>query len=835
MGYFSNAETWTVNEGNVAYSAVTTGDQGVDRQLLYQLNMCINKANKIDVIVSFLMTSGVKLLIKQLKRAVNRGARLRILTGNYLGITQPDALYLLRRELGYDFQLRMYNDSTRSFHPKAYIFEFDNCRTIFVGSSNISKSALTSGIEWNYCLQEEKDPDNYKIFCATFEELWCNHSLVMDDDALHSYSKAWHRPAVYKDMQHQLYDDSDDVTNVRLLYEPRGAQIEALYALNNLRQDGGIKGIVQAATGIGKTFLAAFDSQGFDRVLFVAHRKEILEQAAKSFRCIRPDKTAGFFMSEYKENDTDFVFASVATLGQPEYLNSKYFDKEDFDYIVIDEFHHAVNKQYKNIIEYFKPKFLLGLTATPERMDGRDIFALCDYNVPYEINLAEGINKGMLAPFRYYGIYDDTDYKKIEYNQGHYNIKSLNAAYIANTRRTDLIFMHYSKHKRKRALGFCCSREHAEMMAKEFCKRGVKAASVYSGSQGRYAVDREKALMELKTGILEVIFSVDMFNEGVDVKSLDLVMFLRPTESPVVFMQQLGRGLRIDKGKQYLVVLDFIGNYVKADRIQKYLSNDYLGNANKELKNYDMVSQSIYPDDCQVDFDVKLIDMFEALQKKKITKQKQIENEFNRICAELGGRHPTRIELFNRMDREVYKMCLSNSKINPFNDYLAFLNGQQCLTSDESRIYSSAGRDLVAWVEKTNMTKVYKMPVLMSLLHDGEVKAAVKMNDVLKSWKSFFAANRNWRDLPSIGSYQEFLQLSDNWHIKKILEMPIKYLQNSQATGIIKLVGGSEDILLEFEDRIKTILALPGLYEQLYDVLTYRVQYYYWQRYESKK
>ena len=835
MGYFSNAETWTVNEGNVAYSAVTTGDQGVNRQLLYQLNMCINKANKIDVIVSFLMTSGVKLLIKQLKRAVNRGARLRILTGNYLGITQPEALYLLRRELGDDFQLRMYNDSTRSFHPKAYIFEFDNCRTIFVGSSNISKSALTSGIEWNYCLREEKDPDNYKIFCATFEELWCNHSLVMDDDALHSYSKAWHRPAVYKDMQHQLYDDSDDVTNVRLLYEPRGAQIEALYALNNLRQDGGIKGIVQAATGIDKTFLAAFDSQGFDRVLFVAHRKEILEQAAKSFRCIRPDKTAGFFMSEYKENDTDFVFASVATLGQPEYLNSKYFDKEDFDYIVIDEFHHAVNKQYKNIIEYFKPKFLLGLTATPERMDGRDIFALCDYNVPYEINLAEGINKGMLAPFRYYGIYDDTDYKKIEYNQGHYNIKSLNAAYIANTRRTDLIFMHYSKHKRKRALGFCCSREHAEMMAKEFCKRGVKAASVYSGSQGRYAVDREKALMELKTGILEVIFSVDMFNEGVDVKSIDLVMFLRPTESPVVFLQQLGRGLRIDKGKQYLVVLDFIGNYVKADRIQKYLSNDYLGNANKELKNYDMVSQSIYPDDCQVDFDVKLIDMFEALQKKKITKQKQIENEFNRICAELGGRHPTRIELFNRMDREVYKMCLSNSKINPFNDYLAFLNGQQCLTSDESRIYSSAGRDLVAWVEKTNMTKVYKMPVLMALLHDGEVKAAVKMNDVLKSWKSFFAANRNWRDLPSIGSYQEFLQLSDNWHIKKILEMPIKYLQNSQATGIIKLVGGSEDILLEFEDRIKTILALPGLYEQLYDVLTYRVQYYYWQRYESKK
>lgn len=480
MGYFSDTETWTVNEGNVAYSAVTTGDEGLDRQLLYQLNMCIKKANKIDVIVSFLMTSGVKLLIKQLKKAVDRGASLRILTGNYLGITQPEALYLLRQQLGDAFQLRMYNDSTRSFHPKAYIFEFDNCRTIFVGSSNISKSALTSGIEWNYCLQEEKDADNYKKFCATFEELWCNHALIMDDEALHSYSKTWHRPAVYKDMQRQLNDDTDD-TNIRFLYEPRGAQIEALYALNNFRQDGGTKGIVQAATGIGKTFLAAFDSKAFDRVLFVAHRKEILEQAVKSFRCIRPDKTIGYFMSEYKETDKDFVFASVATLGQAEYLNDRYFGQNDFDYIVIDEFHHAVNKQYKNIIDYFKPKFLLGLTATPERMDGRDIFALCDYNVPYEINLAEGINKGMLVPFRYYGIYDDTNYKDVEYTRGHYKIQSLNSAYISNIKRTDLIFMHYSKHKRKQALGFCCSREHAEMMAEAFCKRGAKAAAVYSG------------------------------------------------------------------------------------------------------------------------------------------------------------------------------------------------------------------------------------------------------------------------------------------------------------------------------------------------------------------
>ena len=373
------------------------------------------------------------------------------------------------------------------------------------------------------------------------------------------------------------------------------------------------------------------------------------------------------------------------------------------------------------------------------------------------------------------------------------------------------------------------------MMAEAFCKRGVRAASVYSGSQGQYAVDRENALMELKAGTLEVIFSVDMFNEGVDVKSLDLVMFLRPTESPVVFLQQLGRGLRIDKGKQYLVVLDFIGNYVKADRIQKYLSNDYFGNSSKESANYSVEPKSLYPDDCHVDFDIKLIDMFANLQKKKINKQRQIEDEFKRICDELGGRHPTRIELFNMMDREIYHICLSNNKISPFSDYLSFLAGQQVLNDDESRIFASAGRELVAWAEKTNMTKVYKMPVLMSFLHNGKIKEYVTMNDVLGSWKSFFAANRNWRDLPSIGSYQEFLQLTDKWHAKKIFDMPIKYLKNSQSAGIIKLDGGSKDVLLEFEDMIKSVLALPGLYEQLYDVLSYRVQYYYWQRYESRK
>lgn len=229
-----------------------------------------------------------------------------------------------------------------------------------------------------------------------------------------------------------------------------------------------------------------------------------------------------------------------------------------------DEFHHAVNEQYLRIVNYFKPKFLLGLTAAPERMDRKNIYEICDYNVPYEISLKEAINKGLLVPFHYYGIYDETDYSKLHLIKEHYEEKELNNTYIGNTKRYDLIYKYYMKYSSKRALGFCCSRQHAEEMAKEFCKRGIESVAVYSNADGKFSEDRDSAIRKLKNKKIRVIFSVDMFNEGVDIASLDMVMFLRPTESPVVFLQQLGRGLRISKGKEFLNVLDFIGNYEKA-------------------------------------------------------------------------------------------------------------------------------------------------------------------------------------------------------------------------------------------------------------------------------
>lgn len=346
------AEKAEITELQIESTDVMTGDRNRNRYLFYQLKMSMLKADRIDIIVSFLMESGVKLLLKDLKAALDRGVQVRILTGNYLGITQPSALYLLKKELGNRVDMRFYNDKKRSFHPKSYMFHYKNAGEIYIGSSNISRSALTSGIEWNYRFSSFDDKLNFTLFYDTFVDLFENHSIVIDDEELARYSKGWHKPAVSKDLAKydNLEDDTD--TSVEAFFQPRGAQIEALYALENSRKEGAAKGLVQAATGIGKTYLAAFDSAGYKRVLFVAHREEILKQAALSFENVRQSDDYGFFNGKQKDTDKSVIFASVATLGRKEYLTKDFFAPDYFDYLVIDEFHHAVNDQYQKIVNY---------------------------------------------------------------------------------------------------------------------------------------------------------------------------------------------------------------------------------------------------------------------------------------------------------------------------------------------------------------------------------------------------------------------------------------------------------------------------------------------------
>lgn len=808
-------------------TSVMTGDENKKRFLYYQLKMSMLKANKIEIIVSFLMESGVRMILSDLKAASGCGVPIRILTGNYLGITQPSALYLIKKELGNQVDLRFYNDRQRSFHPKSYIFHFKNGGEMYIGSSNISRSALTSGIEWNYRFSSFDDNKNFTLFYDTFLDLFENHSIVIDDKELSRYSKNWHKPAVFKDLA--KYDDLEDSedTKVEVLFQPRGAQIEALYALEESRTEGATKGLVQAATGVGKTYLAAFDSVKYKHVLFVAHREEILKQAAVSFRNVRHSDDYGFFYGKQKDTGKSVIFASVATLGRDEYLTNEFFSPDYFDYLVIDEFHHAVNGQYQKIVNYFKPQFLLGLTATPERLDGKNIYEICDYNVPYEISLKEAINKGVLVPFHYYGIYDETDYSSLRLVKGHYDEQELNQTYIGNVKRYDLIYKYYMKYRSKRALGFCCSRRHAEEMAKEFCRRGVKAAAVYSNAEGEFSENRNEAIEKLKNQEIKVIFSVDMFNEGVDIASLDMVMFLRPTESPVVFLQQLGRGLRTSRGKEYLNVLDFIGNYEKAGYARLLLSG---GKAMGERTSCDYQSVE-YPDDCIVDFDMRLIDLFKELDKRSLSAKDRIRQEFYRVKEVLNGKVPTRMELFTYMDDAVYQYCMKHSKENPFQRYMSFLKEMDELSVDEETVYSGIGREFLSLIETTNMQKVYKMPILYSIYNNGNIRLAVTDDEVLESWKRFFDTGINWRDFAEDMSYSVYKNMSDRQHLSKAKSMPIKFLKSSGKGFFID----KEGYAIAVRSDLNIIIENDAFKDHMKDILEYRTMEYYRRRYNTTK
>ena len=806
---------------NTEPTSVITGDANQARYLYYQLKLSMAQAEQIDIIVSFLMESGVKLILGDLKDAVERGARVRILTGNYLGITQPSALYLLKKELDDRVDLRFYRDKNRSFHPKSYIFQNKNGTEVYIGSSNVSRSALTSGIEWNYRLTSDRDESSVRGFCNTFDDLFEHHSIVIDDVELKRYARSWHRPAVSRDFD-QMEDG--EPRNVIPVYEPRGAQIEALYALRDSREEGAAKGLVHAATGVGKTYLAAFDSKDYERVLFVAHREEILRQAARSFYNVRESRAYGFFDGSHKDTEKSVVFASVSTLGQKKYLNEKYVSRDYFDYIVVDEFHHAVTKYYRNIVDYFEPNFLLGLTATPERMDGRSIYEICDYNVPYEISLKDSINRGMLVPFHYYGVYDDTDYSKLRIIRGRYDEEELNRSYIGNTRRYDLIYKHYQKYGSRRALGFCCSRKHAEDMAREFSERGIRAVCVHSGEDSRYRMERQEAVSKLIKGEISVIFSVDMFNEGVSIDNVDMVLFLRPTESPVVFLQQLGRGLRRSKGKEYLNVLDFIGNYERAGQAKWFLAGEVMGGHGTGTSR-----KLDYPDNCIVDFDMRLVDLFEEMDRRSMTVADRIDGEFHRVMDQLD-KVPTRMELFTYMDDEVYKLCLANASKNPFRKYLKYLKKQGLLTMDEQKVADGIGVDFLEMLETTLMSKVYKMPVLYTFYNGGDIRMEVTDEQLLKVWKDFFNRDGNWKDLGRIESYREYKELSDEWHISKMHNMPLHFLLESGKGFLVE----SEKGALALRSDLSGVIESEAFRSHMKDVLDYRTINYYRSRYLEK-
>ena len=498
------------------------------------------------------MESGLQHLVEHFRDLLGRGGRLRFLTGDYLDVTEPAALVRLL-DLQGDVQIRAFETrGETSFHPKAYIFREKNCGFAFVGSSNLSSLALRDGIEWNLCLSSGTHPSGFHQVLQSFDELFVHpQTRPLDENWVDAY--AARRTVPDKKIIFEVGGSVEDVTSP----QPHQIQQEALRALEQTRVAGNTAGLVVLATGLGKTWLSAFDSlkPSYRRVLFVAHREEILGQAMATYQFDLPKATIGKYTGNEKAPNSDILFASVQTLGRSHHLQQ--FAREDFDYIVIDEFHHAAARTYRNLIDYFTPKFLLGLTATPERTDGGDLLALCQENLVYRCDIADGISKSLLSPFHYFGIPDLIGSANIPWRSSRFDEEALTNA-VATRSRAENALQQYRKHAGTRTLAFCCSHRHADFMADFFRDNGLRSVAVHSGPN---SASRAGSLEQLEAGELDILCSVDMFNEGVDLPAVDTVMMLRPTESRILFLQQFGRGLRLSPSKEKLSVIDYIGNH----------------------------------------------------------------------------------------------------------------------------------------------------------------------------------------------------------------------------------------------------------------------------------
>ncbi len=467
---------------------VTGGDDPFRDHLVEQLSRAI----RADVAAAFVSQSGLDAVFPHLEELLERGGRLRFLTGDYLDFTDPEALARLcdlAERHGVKVDLRIVetrcNDQETSFHPKAYVLHLpDGGGVAYVGSSNLTRQALTTGIEWNLGQFEARDPAAFAEVAAAFDRLFAGSPVRLDRDWIDRYRARRRPPRVEVDARPEPVEPPPP---------PHAIQQEALAALEASRQAGHSAGLVVLATGLGKTWLAAFDScrsEAFRRVLFVAHREEILTQAMETFRRIRPTARLGLFTGTTRAPDADILFASVQTLGRQRHLAD--FARDAFDYLVVDEFHHAAARTYRNLIDHFRPRFLLGLTATPERTDGGDLLALCQQHLVYRCDLFDGIRRDLLVPFHCFGVPDEVDYANIPWRSGRFDDEALTQA-VATQARAANALEQYRKRAGTRTLAFCGSQRHADRVDHPLAAavRAGAPEGVRQGAAHRHRLHRE--------------------------------------------------------------------------------------------------------------------------------------------------------------------------------------------------------------------------------------------------------------------------------------------------------------------------------------------------------
>lgn len=619
--------------------------------LAFEIIKRLKECDYFEFSVAFISESGLAVLKQILLNLKEKGVKGRIITSTYLGFNAPK---MFKQLLSFtNIEVRIFEQEHCGFHPKGFIFHTGDHRDIIVGSSNLTQTALESNQEWDLFFTSHENGELASQVSNEFDIQW-ELSTPLTNEWIESYKETYVKPVHPASVQSSK------------TIKPNKMQEEALKSLKNLRDNNKDKALLISATGTGKTFLSAFDVKRFKpkRLLFVVHRRNIAEAALRSFKYLIPNVSMGIFSGNTKETNSDFIFSTVQTIHKKEYREM--FDRDAFDYIIIDEVHRAGAQSYQDIVDYFKPKFLLGMSATPERSDDFDIYEMFDHNIAYEIRLIQAMEYNLLCPFHYYGITDMTiDEIEID-DKSEFNI-------LTSELRVDYIIEKINEYgysgDRIHGLIFCSRKDECEKLSQLFNMRGYKTIALTGDSSEEM---RQKAIDSLESNdenSLDYIFTVDIFNEGIDIPKVNQVVMLRPTESAIVFVQQLGRGLRKNDSKEYVVIIDFIGNYEKNFLIPVALSGQT--NYNKDsLRQFVCEGSLITPGASTIQFDqITEKRIYQSIDAANFTQVRLIKDSYKQLKEKLG-RIP-RLKEFEQYGAIDVQLMFQNKSLGCYHTFLS--------------------------------------------------------------------------------------------------------------------------------------------------------------------
>lgn len=780
---------------NFQHSLISNDEEKIITILREQLENC----DEFIFSVAFITIGGLTLFLEEFKKLEDRNIPGKILTGDYLNFTEPKALDKL---LSYkNIELKIINN--KKFHPKAYFFRKGNLWTLIVGSSNLTQTALTVNLEWNLKINSLSNGKIVKSSLEKFYKIFDSLSKPSNEE-IKEYKKRY-----------------DDFKKIRFLYpestyfsiiEPNFMQKEALKNLKDLSFKKN-KALLISATGTGKTYLSAFAAKEYKakRILFIAHRRIILEKSMSSFKKIfRTRKMKIFeknkanlfddelngsnFNNNFIKEDKSITFAMIQTLNKEENLQN--FPKDFFDYIIVDEVHHSAAKTYQKILNYFEPNFLLGLTATPERSDKFNIYEFFDYNIAYEIRLHQAMQEDLLCPFHYFGISDLIINGESIDNKSSLRLLTSDQRVLHILEKSN--YYGYSGDK-LHALIFVSNVEEAKILAKKFNELGRNAIALSSQNSD---IEREETIKKLEQGEIEFIISVDIFNEGIDIPCINQVIFLRPTQSSIIYIQQLGRGLRKNKNKDYTVILDFIANYDKNFLIPIAISQN--SNFDKDsMKRFMMNATNMLPGESSISFDeISKERIFENINQSNFSNKKLIEQDFKLLKKQLG-RIPMLVDFF---DKNMIDPCVILKYKKDYDSVLKSIQPQLNLGK-----LSNLERQFLVFLSTffTPAKRIHEMLILKIFL--------IQKNE----------QGLNSQDISNIFSGQYYLFKQDK-NIKNALkhlakEIFINLSQIKPYPSILENTNGEYSLSENFKNSYKNNLYFKNLID---DLIKYNLKYY---------